>query len=102
MTSGLARLPDMHRLSRQVRFVPIVLQKSFYSDARKFLEPLMRFTSGDVRGPYRFIQNRSRAPAVALKAIQQQRSRQINFREIFRVVRFSTFATISANSGQSR
>ena len=28
MTSGLARLSDMHRLSRQVRFVPILLQKS--------------------------------------------------------------------------
>jgi hypothetical protein len=31
--------------------------------------------------------------------MQQQRSRKIDFREIFRVVRFSTFATISANNG---
>jgi len=29
--------------------VPILLQKSFWGDERKFLEPLMRFTSGDVR-----------------------------------------------------
>jgi len=29
--------------------VPIVLQKSFWGDERNFLEPLMRFTSGDVR-----------------------------------------------------
>src|SRR2546423_6114880 len=50
-------------------------------------------------GPYRFIQNRSRAPAVALKPTQEQRSPKINFREIFRVVRFSTFATISVKSG---
>jgi hypothetical protein len=27
----------------------ILLQKSFWGDARKFLEPLMRFTRGDVR-----------------------------------------------------
>src|ERR1700716_3501505 len=31
------------------RFVPILLQKSFWGDERKFLEPLMRFTHGDVR-----------------------------------------------------
>jgi hypothetical protein len=33
----------------QVRKVPILLQKSFWGDERKFLEPLMRFTRGDVR-----------------------------------------------------
>jgi len=27
----------------------LLLQKSFWGDERKFLEPLMRFTSGDVR-----------------------------------------------------
>jgi hypothetical protein len=32
--------------------------------------------------------------------MQQQRSPKIDFREIFRVVRFSTFATISAISGR--
>jgi len=30
-------------------FWQILLQKSFWGDERKFLEPLMRFTSGDVR-----------------------------------------------------
>jgi len=44
-----------------------LLQKSFWGDERKFLEPLMRFTRGDVRGPHRFIQNRSRASVLALK-----------------------------------
>jgi hypothetical protein len=29
--------------------VPILLQKSFWGGERKFLEPLMRFTRGDVR-----------------------------------------------------
>ena len=38
-----------------VCFAPILLQKSFWGDERKFLEPLMRFTCSDVRGPYRFI-----------------------------------------------
>jgi hypothetical protein len=49
-------------------------------------------------GPYRFIQNRSR-PQWPCKATQQQRSPKINFRKIFRVVRFSAFATISAMNG---
>jgi hypothetical protein len=33
------------------------LQKSFRGGEQKFLEPLMRLARGDVRGPYRFIQN---------------------------------------------
>jgi hypothetical protein len=40
---------DMRRLLRQVRFVPILLQKSFWGDERNFLGPLMRFVCGDVR-----------------------------------------------------
>jgi hypothetical protein len=32
-----------------VRFAPILLQKSFWGVERKFLEPLMRFARGDVR-----------------------------------------------------
>ena len=45
-----------------------LLQKSFWGDERNFVEPLMRFTSGDVREPYRFIQNRSGTSVVALKS----------------------------------
>jgi hypothetical protein len=40
---------DIALCSRHVSKVPILLQKSFWGDERKFLEPLMRFTSGDVR-----------------------------------------------------
>jgi hypothetical protein len=36
-------------LSVNVRFAPILLQKSFWGGERKFFEPLMRFTRGDVR-----------------------------------------------------
>jgi len=39
------------------RFWQILLQKCFWGDERKFLASLMRLTRGDVRGPYRFIQN---------------------------------------------
>ena len=46
----------------------ILLQKSFWGDKRNFLESLMRFTSGDVRGPYSFIQNRPGTSIVALKS----------------------------------
>jgi hypothetical protein len=40
---------DTVRLLPYVRFVPILLQKSFWGGERKFLEPLMRFTRGNVR-----------------------------------------------------
>jgi hypothetical protein len=53
-----------------------LLQKSFWGDERKFLEPLMRFTRGDVREPYRFIQNRSRISAVGAKGRRSRREAQ--------------------------
>jgi hypothetical protein len=57
------------------------------------------FCARRCEGPYRLIQNLSRTSVVALKSTQQQRGLKINFREIFRVVRFSTFATKSAQTG---
>jgi hypothetical protein len=36
-------------MERHFCFWQILLQKSFWGDERKFLEPLMRFTRGDVR-----------------------------------------------------
>jgi hypothetical protein len=72
-----------------VRLWQILLQKSFWGSERKFLEPLMRFTPGDVREPYRFIQNRSRTSAVALKSdaaaekSKNQLSRDFQGRSIF-------------------
>jgi hypothetical protein len=75
--------------SSNVRFAPILLQKSFWGGERKFSEPLMRFTRGNVRGPYRFIQNRSRIFVVALKSnasaekSKDQLSRDFSGRSIF-------------------
>jgi hypothetical protein len=66
-----------------------LLQKSFWGDERNFLEPLMRFTSGDVREPYRFIQNRPGTSIVALKSVtaaeesKDQLSRDFSGRSIF-------------------
>jgi hypothetical protein len=48
-TSGLPLTADLVRPVRLVRFVPILLQKSFWGGERKILEPLMRFTRGDMR-----------------------------------------------------
>src|SRR6476660_5888841 len=47
--SGLPPVATELRTSREVRFVPILLQKSFRGGERKFLEPLMRLARGDVR-----------------------------------------------------
>jgi hypothetical protein len=47
--SALPHKADINARDCDVRFVPILLQKSFWGDERNFLEPLMRFTSGDVR-----------------------------------------------------
>jgi hypothetical protein len=47
--SALPVKADIQRGSRNVRFVPILLQKSFWGVEGKILEPLMRFARGDVR-----------------------------------------------------
>jgi hypothetical protein len=49
MFSAVHPTTDIAKILRHVRFVPILLQKSFWGGERKFLEPLMRFTRGDVR-----------------------------------------------------
>jgi len=50
--NGMSVLPsgaDILRPPLHVRFVPIVLKKSFLGDERNFLGLLMRFIRGDVR-----------------------------------------------------
>ncbi len=49
VASALALKADIHCKVGHVSKVPILLQKSFWGDERKFLEPPMRFTHGDVR-----------------------------------------------------
>ena len=48
--------------------VPILLQKSFWGDERKFLETADAFYARRREGPYRFVQNRPRTFVAALKS----------------------------------
>jgi hypothetical protein len=45
----LAPKADIPRQDDNVRYVPILLKKSFGGGERNFLEPLMRFVRNDVR-----------------------------------------------------
>jgi hypothetical protein len=77
----------------------ILLQKSFLGDERNFLGPLMRFVCGDVRDLIVSHKNDHGPWHRRYRALQRKRRLKIRFREIFGVVRFSTFATISALFG---
>src|SRR5712672_1811723 len=59
----------------------------------------MRFACGDMRDHIVSYQNDHRPSYWRRRALRQQERLRIDFREIFRVVRFSTFATISARTG---
>jgi len=80
------------------RFVPIVLQKSFLAGDGNFLEPLMRFARGDVRVHIGSHKNDHGPPYPSYRTLQRRTRLKIDCREIFGVARFSTFATVSANS----
>jgi hypothetical protein len=67
----------------RVVHLPILLQKSFWNDERKFLEPLMRFPRGDVRDHIVFIQNQSPASVMPLTSDAAVESSEIDFGEIF-------------------
>jgi hypothetical protein len=84
-------------ICRHVGSWPILLQKSFWGGERNFLEPVMRFTCGGVRDYIASSKIDHGSPQLRRKATQQERSPKVSFREIFRVVRFSTFATLSAH-----
>src|SRR5712671_4260540 len=58
----------------------------------------MRFACGDMRDHILSYQNDRRPSYWRRRALRQQERLRIDFREILRVVRFSTFATISATS----
>jgi hypothetical protein len=85
----------------KVRFAPIVLKKSFLADEPKLLGPRMRFVRGDVRDHIVSPKIDHGPSWRRYRALQRRRGLKINFREILGVVRFSTFATVSATSGHS-
>jgi hypothetical protein len=86
---------EVAALRRDV-FAPDSVEKIFLGWRPKILGAADASYARRHKGPYRFIQKSVTASVAALKSDQQQRSPKINFREIFRVVRFSTFATVSA------
>src|ERR1700676_1770924 len=81
---------------RKDRFWRILLQKSFWGAERKFLEPPMRLAPRDVRDLI-VSQKKDHGPSYwRYGALQRWSCLKYYFREIFGVVRFSTFATKSA------
>src|SRR6266481_5305591 len=62
----------------------------------------MRFARGDMRDHILSYQNDHRPSYWRRRALRQQERLRIDIREILRVVRFSTFATISAMNGHFR
>jgi hypothetical protein len=49
MFSAVHPITDIVKILRHVRFVPILLKKSFLADEQNFSGPLMRSARGDVR-----------------------------------------------------
>ena len=83
---------------RGVRCGSILLKKSFGGGERNFLGLLMRFMRGDVRDHVASQQNDHGASYRRCKAWQWWSRSKIKFSEIFDVVRFSTFSTVSVIS----
>src|SRR5882757_6467559 len=96
--SGLPSIADVARPHAQARSVSILLQKYFWGGEPKFSEPLMRLAPRDVRDHIVSRQNDHGPSYRRHEASQRQRCLGIDFREIFGVFGFSTFATKSARS----
>ena len=79
-----------------VRFELIVLKKSFWSDDQNFSGLLMRFARGDMRNHIVSHKNDHGASYERYGVLQWWSRLKISFCEIFGVVQFSTFATLSA------
>jgi hypothetical protein len=80
--------------------VPILLQKSFWGDDQNFSGLLMRFARGDMRDHIVSHKNDHGASYERYGVLQWWSRLKISSCEIFCVVQFSTFATLSANSGR--
>jgi hypothetical protein len=91
-------MADIDHRRIDVRFVPIVLKKSFWGDDQNFSGPLMPFARGDMRDHIVSHKN-DHGVSYGRYAVLQWWSRlKIGFCEILGVVQFSTFATLSTLS----
>jgi hypothetical protein len=91
--------PDFDRRKREVRFACDTVAKVFWGDKRNFFRAADAFCERRRERPHRFIQNRPGTSVVALKSDTAAEKSKDHFREIFRVARFSTFATVSPING---
>jgi hypothetical protein len=74
---------------------PIVLQKPFWGGDQNFSGPLMPFARGDMRDHIVLHKNDHGASYGRYAVLQWWSRLKISFCEIFGVVQFSTFATLS-------
>jgi hypothetical protein len=79
--------------SSNVRFASILLQKFFWGDDQKFSGPLMPFARGDMGGHIVSHKNDHGASYRRYAVLQWWSRLKVCLREIFGIVRFSTFAT---------
>src|SRR6476620_4490204 len=89
MFSAVHPTTDIAKILRHVRFVPILLQKSFRGGERKILRAADASSARRREGPYRFSQNRPRTFVTALQRVatarksRNQLSRNFRRRSIF-------------------
>src|SRR5260221_7551095 len=96
--SVLVRVTGSRRTSRHVRFVPIVLQKSFCGMGLKFSEAWVRRLNNDVGDHVATRQTHRRFWQRVCGSIGQRLSLVSFFGENLAAAAFGTFATISAKS----
>jgi hypothetical protein len=75
---------DIAQRSQHVRFVPIVLQKSFLAGDGNFLDPLVRFARGDVRVHIGSHKNDHGPPYPSYRALQRRRRQKNRLSRDFR------------------
>src|SRR3984893_4670219 len=83
------------------RFAPDIVAKVFFGRSTKILKTADALRVRRREGPHRFLPKRPPTFVLAQRVLRQQESLKIGFRDIFGVVLFSTFATLSATSGRS-
>ena len=93
--SGLGQKPISAGDHVRSALPPIVLQKSFWGGDQNFSGPLMPFARGDMRDHIVLHKNDHGASYGRYAVLQWWSRLKISFCEIFGVVQFSTFATLS-------
>jgi hypothetical protein len=82
------------------RFWRVLLKKSLLADERNFSGPLVRPPRGDVRDHVDSHEGDHRLSYPFYGAVQPQSYLEVRVRENFGAARFSTFSTVSAQSGR--